>query len=466
MIKKKDHIILISFPFLRLGRILLSPLVLETILNQTSADILIIGPTVEEKLFQSEFRHERIHYLKWREKKNPNLLERLLATIAVLQRMHGYWFRFRNTGMEYYNNISYFDVNSRCELDKKNIFKFFIYKIFAVTGVFEKAWRVTDNIRGLIFRRTKIIDEIIEPYKRVTLIQSANWGEQDIWLGWYARKNKIESILIPYTTDQLFCNGYLLNNYKYLCVQGNADKVFIEKFNNSMKDKVVDLGSVWFRNIDSIKKTIEIKNKSNTKKILFAGNSSMYFPLESELKTLEYLNTAVESGCLNDSQIVYRPVLSHENEEIFTSKIKDKYSGIEVQIPQLSMIGLGQAIDTSMKREWNVYVSQLMDADVLIVNIPNSLALDFAYLGKPVIVVIDDYTGKIWETNFHHTLKSFFRLSGFIYFSVVFNLSDMLCILKNSLDNPQLFKEHKNVVDLFWDQNNVDFVRTLTRVIN
>jgi hypothetical protein len=47
-------------------------------------------------------------------------------------------------------------------------------------------------------------------------------------------------------------NGYLLSNYKKIFVQGPLEFEYALKYHKVKKSSIIQAGSFWFRNIDSM----------------------------------------------------------------------------------------------------------------------------------------------------------------------------------------------------------------------
>jgi len=183
----KKHLVILSIPYIRVGRVLLGPVVLETI--RTVADVLIVSPQAENSTFRTEFADKATRFFKI-DNIPMQRLERYLSSITCIQRMNGYWFRYRNKGMAYYHrNTIYSMLDDGSGSTKKISFmKSLLYRIIAITGYFRSSWLIIDLIRGFLFRKTLELDTLTKDYEKVTLIQSCTWGEQDSYLAWYARR--------------------------------------------------------------------------------------------------------------------------------------------------------------------------------------------------------------------------------------------------------------------------------------
>ena len=55
------------------------------------------------------------------------------------------------------------------------------------------------------------------------------------------------------------------------------------------------------------------------KKILYAGVSSVFYPLESELKAVELIDELISKDFNNEYELVYRPVLFDENQKKYVA---------------------------------------------------------------------------------------------------------------------------------------------------
>ena len=126
-------------------------------------------------------------------------------------RVQGYLMKNSKDGM-----LSYLLFNTKFELTEKKktkkmpLWKRVIYYFISFIGTSPRAWKLTDKlIDSSFFEFTELVD-FTSQYSEVSLIQSSYWGKQGRMLSWNSRKYKWKNIFIPYTTDQLHTNRYLM----------------------------------------------------------------------------------------------------------------------------------------------------------------------------------------------------------------------------------------------------------------
>ncbi|MCR9191716.1 MAG: hypothetical protein NXI01_03565 [Gammaproteobacteria bacterium] len=402
-------------------------------------------------------------------------MEGYLQKIAYTQRVCGYWFRFRNKaknmGFQYYcRNIFNPAVNPS---GATGFLKKIMDKLIILTGYWPRTWHITDTLLGMMFRRdTNELDKMLADYQQITLIQSSNWDRQDIYLAWYAKKKKINAVLIPYTTDQLHVNGFLLTNYHAVCVQGKFEKKCAAFLHKVPASKIVELGSAWFKNYDTIIENIKNKNLNSNNKnsgqykyILFAGNS--YFPTTSEYRMLAHLETAMQQPGFENIKIIYRPSIATKEAQ---EKIRQRWGAsniIEIQFPQLGIIGMGATPSptTGFKHDWETYVEQLQKADLLVMTFISSLAVDFAYLGKPVVTMVDDPSGCLEKSRFDLKLDDMGKQPGMEEMLILDDINDLIPLIQELLTNQDYALKLQAQVKKSWDSPEVDFKKTLLEVL-
>jgi hypothetical protein len=110
---------------------------------------------------------------------------------------------------------------------------------------------------------------------------------------------------------------------------------------------------------------------------------------------LEALAEAVQSGELPKAELVYRPLVLTPEERDAVERRFGGIPGLEIQIPQQACFGLDQYGGGSLKVEYEAYVGQLLDVDLVVMCLGSSLALDAGYLGIPTIAYLGDETGTL-----------------------------------------------------------------------
>lgn len=339
----KNRLLILSVPLQRLIRVLLFDGILrEFIIDH---DVIIVSPFADDKIFQEEFSTPGLGFLKWEEPKAvPNPTRGFLALSSLL-RLQGFWRRYMRQGLDYLAVTSHITFGENGNDTEKTLWRRMLLTGIGLIGVWPKAWRLFDALVGpRIFDFTEL-RILSKSYDKITLIQSTSWVLQDQMLAWMARSNKWRKVMIPYTTDQVYLNGYLYSDFDVVCVQGPYEKQCAATFHNIPEARIASLGSVWFRHIDEIKQRIQNKQSfelgiTQRSRIIYAGTSSLYFPRVSEYLGLESLLKAIETGELAGVEVIYRPL--GENLEIRTEIVR-KFGNVPnliVQFAQQACYGL------------------------------------------------------------------------------------------------------------------------------
>ena len=100
--------------------------------------------------------------------------------------------------------------------------------VLGMVGMLRGAWKVFDRLVGSSLFRCPALARTATSYHEVILVQSACWGMQDRMLAWVARRHKWRTVLVPYTTDQLFCNGDLVSDFDAILVQDRRKIAMLE----------------------------------------------------------------------------------------------------------------------------------------------------------------------------------------------------------------------------------------------
>jgi hypothetical protein len=380
--------ILISVPFARNARFLLSSKIYADI--KLRFRVLIVTHYTVTDQFKDEFGGDNVFFYEIQEKPMSKFVQRLYH-FSELLRNNGYRFKHRNAKLAYYwyqaKNISFNKLNGAQKAKiKTKILAYFSGWI----GYLEFSWRVLDYvISPFVFNIGKMID-ICNPSNRLVIIQTANFGYQERTLSYLSRKLKAKKILFPYTTDQLSVNGYLLNKYDYVCSQGEVDTKYLVDHHKIDQSKVIKLGSIWYRNIENIyRSNNQFADKSSERKILYAGISSQYFSKAGELEVIDEFLHAIQSGKMGNARIIYRPVCT-EDELKKINAIYCNNPNIDIQVPELSMIGMNTNHDARTDDSINSYLNMMSRNDIFIMSQITTMLFDAVYFDIPVISYIYD----------------------------------------------------------------------------
>lgn len=461
----KNHLIIISIPFARLVRLLLSTPILDVLKGQ--AKVLVVSPFSNNNFFKNEFSSNHIKFFKLKnESKTPKLCNSLYISSEILRR-HGYWVKYRKSAMRFYAMTRFVSYGADGDDQKFSILKKCIYYILSILGIWKNSWKIVDTLIGPFIFQNNGLEELTEPYDKVTLVQSASWGIQDRTLSWLAKKNKWRTVLIPYTTDQLTLNGYLLSEYDAVCVQGTCDKHFVEKYHNLPKVRIEKLGSPWSRYLKLIKDSEKHKeNDTEKRKIIYAGISSIYFPMEAEFHGLEIILEAINNNEIDNYEVIYRPVaLDHEA----IQKIHERFSNREnltIEFAQSSFLAMDEyKFDRKTIDDVKQFVTSLDNCDLVITALDSSICIEAAFLGIPSIAFYYDKTGVLERRK---TLKLFLQ-NGKIQFMkhipVISNSLDLIPEIKKLLNNEIDRSTQTNATCKEWDYEFSDFESILKRAL-
>ena len=207
--KQKSKAVIISLPFYRLARVTLSEQIINKILKH--ANLFVISPFANDPKFTSNF-NSKINHLYFDPPKGSRFISYIMFISEIL-RVNGYYHKYSKDIMSYYksNENIKFGFNG---FDTMHSFKHRILTfLFGEIGKFVKAWRILDNIFGSYYYTKSDYFDLFKSYDSVCLIQSSSWGWQDRSLNYFAKKFRYRKVLIPYTTDQLCLNGYLIGDF-------------------------------------------------------------------------------------------------------------------------------------------------------------------------------------------------------------------------------------------------------------
>lgn len=366
-------------PYQRLIRSHMSADIIN-ILGENS-EIAIVSPFAEVLCDVAEHRKLNInHYISFAPE-SRNKIANFLYKFSTFLRIRGYWYKNRKKIPYYWQNR--FRI-FRAEGQDKQIYKIFCPIMDALSWLSQesKIWKIFDNIHGNYTYKFKSIELLAINYKKIIILQSASWGYQDTALAWMAKKNGWKSILIPYGTDQLYCNGHLLNNYERVLVQGDSEKEWAQKLHNINIERIVEFGSLNARVINEKIIRNDFARKSNlNKQIMYAGVSSTYFSREIEVETVLLLSEWILNNLGKEWLLIYRPVYS-EGDWMPNAEFPEN---ILIQRTNQSLIGLTTYENTSVDSDILLLINQLKVIDILITSVSTSLVIDASILGVPSI---------------------------------------------------------------------------------
>ena len=388
--------LVLSIPYIRVSRALLSAPLLGLHKLKHDLEIVVVSPFSDNDAFRSQHGCEDVSFVKYEAPTVVDRPYRYLYSLAEQLRMLGYYYELRNSGMKYYWQTLGIVYGPNGDDRKLTSIQLLAKRLIGFFGSSTGLWRSIDKLIGSRVYENDIIDELFDGDDEVILIQASSWGFQDKMLAWYSSQKKCKSALVPYTTDQLWVNGYLLNNYDLVCVQGPFEDLCARKYHQVPDKKILRLGSTWFRNVDEILDRIpQASDLLARRKVVYAGVAIDYFPRQSEFEAVDFIADCLLKQFNGDVDLIYRPfATSHEEQSEIVSHYEG-HSGVILQWPEQACAGLEEYSGSSIEMELASYLTTLAQADVLIMSHTTSLGWDAAYLDCGVIANFFDGTGTL-----------------------------------------------------------------------
>lgn len=459
----KDKLVIISVPFFRIAKSVLSDLMLEYLSSRSN--IVIICP-FEGNDFKDQFsKYSSVTIINWQEPK-VSLIAQKLMSFSEVMRMNGYWYRFRKKGMRYYTLNQYKNFSK----DGKDIIKPLINRglilILSVLGSIPKLWKYVASLSTESYLKSVKLPFDTQEYNKVILIQSSSWGLQDRILAHWAEKRDIHKVLLPYTTDQLIMNGDLMTEFDSVCVQGPLEDKYAREYHGVKETRIYRTGSLWFRVLDSLNSDRARQQSGHQKTIMYAGVSEQYYPREGEFLALESIIKALgEDEAYQDVKLIYRPFILNKDER---SEILNRFENepiISYQWPNLLISDVKNKHNVDLKYVLRNDIENLSGIDVLIMSGTTSLGLDVSYISNCGII------GNF--TDYNQVLKSrntdvFFQDSGTICFPkcvIVKTNIELVEKVKYLISNHKMSIEAGKRIRSDWDYENVDLESILDKAI-
>ena len=457
-------LVIISVPFIRNTRYLISSRIFEALKREYA--ILIVSPFCNQESFKREFGGPNVFFLEF--DKSPDRLGPLIRyvyAVSEVLRRNGYWFRFRNKTMRYYwdfitrSTQGMSSANPGLSLKSK-----LINHTLGVLGYSRNSWKWLENIFGSFFYDTKDIAPFTAGYSPTILVQTANWGYQERFLAYCSRKYSFKSILLPYTTDQLVINGYLLSSFDKICAQGPIETRYALDFHGVAPQKISPLGMLWLRNIEYFQEeycpvaATFPETKSETV-LLYAGLTATFFPRVSEFEAVDSLLNAIKTGILRNSRLIYRPAITSPQD---IEEVTGKYGSeilMEIQMPQPSCIGISGDSIGDIKMEMVEYIQQIRSIDVLIMSATTTMLFDALYFDIPCIANFTDSTSTLDSIGFTGAyLKNDATLRSAPAMPIAHSLQEMIQFVKEASENPASHQQVKRSTFAEWDYGTPNYV--------
>lgn len=454
----KKRLVVVSIPFQRLIKTHLTQKLLDVYLEK--AEVLIVAPFAADKAFQSLFNSSSISFYQINDLSLNSKLQRIIHGTLTLVRLHGYWRKNRKI-LGYYHTTRF--TNFGKNGDDKNIrfFKRVFLNLLGYIGYSRRIWEVLRNSFGSRVYPNQFLMNCSDKYKEVILIQSSSWGDQDQQLAWIAYKERWKNIFVPYTTDQLWTNGYLLSHYHKICVQGPAEYEMAKTLHRIQDKTLVKTGSL----IRTALKEINHNSKSSHGKIIYAGCSTVFFPMQSQVLGLQSIVEARNKGKIPWLNIVFRPIVESDEEKNYLQREFEDVEDFEIDFPGVSMWGLNVYQHDDPKIGLKKLKEIMNGTEVLITALVSSFVLEAAFLGVPSISFFADHTGVLdkrkTELQFNSEGELRFMESLKVVFSTDQLIDEINLILSDKLIGVNLCR---NLITE-WDYPNEDLFENLSSAI-
>lgn len=446
-----NRLIILSVPGERAARVLFSDVVLNTIQGQ--ADVLVVTAIANAAAFSGACSALGFDVEGLTPSKPLTPWLRALYTFSELLRTSGYFCRYRQRGLQYYWSLTgkQWGDDGVDTVDKG--IKRLLKKGIGVLGCWRHCWRIPDKLLGTLIYRCPALEKRLKQYQQVTLVQASSWDEQDRMLAWHARRSRFRTLLIPYTTDQLWVNGYLLCDYDAVCVQGPFEERCARVYHHVPEARFIRLGSMAFRAIDGLlhqHPELRREQQENAERVvLYAGVGRTYFPRVSEYLAVEALILANQQGHFGPCRLIYRPyALSAEERADIVARFNNR---IELQWPEGSERTSERDLDGLIKAPLLRYIRGLLTADILVMSHTTSLCLDAAYLGCGVIANFADETGVLVRRETHRRFQNNGGLDFAPGMPIVHSIPDLISQVQGLLNDNQAAKKSRETLVREWD---------------
>ncbi len=385
--------LVLSIPFLRIGKVFLSRNFISKI-EGSDVELIIVSQNNFDLSFFSQFTFAKVTLIQIREQESTSFLGRIYG-LSELLRTCGYWYKFRNKGLWYYY-YNMFRQFSKVFPDRRfSLFKRTYLLLISFFGQFRFFWEFFDSLLSHYFIIPEELKRCNNNNENICLIQAACWGYQDRMLAFWSKKNTVDSFLIPYTSDQLTMNGYLINDFKKVFVQGPIEFEYAKSNHKIDENRILQAGSLWLRNIDATK--LEFPKKSHDKiRILYAGVSDLYYPRLKELEVIKELILFLERNFKDSFELIYRPYVTEDHETEIISIYFQNINSITINFPNQLINSLNFTNELiNIKQFSQIDTTSISDFDIFIMSLSTSLIIDVAYISKCVLIsnIVDTTEG-------------------------------------------------------------------------
>lgn len=351
------------------------------------ADVAVVSPFADNPDFVQRYKNPRIQHVMGPNEKDISWLARRMVVVSSFLRMQGYWFRRRNE-IPYYWANRHFQFGENGD-DRRLVPPYrVILDVLSWVGSWPRAWRLFDLLHGRWSYVSSDLSGLVEHYQQVILIQASSWGFQDAALAHLGRRHKWRTVFLPYTTDQLFCNGYLYSDFDAVCVQGEAEERWAREFHQVSPARIVKLGSAYMRVLRSVQMALSTYDQSHMqdkKRIMYAGLVPTYFPEDCEIEAVNSLAQFMIDQLGDEWKLIYRPARLSEDA---LTEIRNKINHpekVEIQIPAATSLGMETYRVSEPMRDLKDLVHRLSSIELLVTSITTTITLEAALFDIPTI---------------------------------------------------------------------------------
>lgn len=453
-----SRLVIVSVPLVRIARVTLSEPVLGYL--RKISNVVVIAPFADQPTFQAAFNGHNTEFMKWQEPR-LNRFQRWLFAASEVMRVHGYWMRHRKRETAYFahNRLRVFGENGADKL--LSPWHRLVFWLLGRMGTSERAWMLADRMLPARWSEHTALTAISRSYRHVTLIQSANWGMQDRALASLSRREGWRTALVPYTTDQLDTNGFLLNSFDAICPQGPFEYQRAVTLHQVAPSRLRHLGSAWFRHLEQIRNACGPTDARGLNPlVIYAGVSSLYFPRANEFAAVDAIAGFLASA-FPTHRLVYRPVELDAQRQSEIQKRYDPNPMVRVEWPSLSEIGLADYSSLDHDAALVRYVQGMAGCKVLVMSNTTTLCIDAAFLaGCGIISNRIDPSGVL-------AMRQTAKLDRAWYpgLRIATTGDELLNTLEFLLRNPGKAAAEASELVSLWDYPDADFESVLHEVV-
>ncbi len=457
---KNTTLLIISIPFPRVAKSIINDSVIDVLTS--NSDLLLVCPFSNELQFIESFDGKKVSFFRWQENETSFFI-RKLHILSELLRRNGYWFKFRNSGMEFYYKNQHMTFGFEGKDFSVSSVKRFLFYVLGFAGQIEITWRIFERFAGYSWFSKNELVTLARKYDDVVLLQCSNWGMQDRGLAQLSKKYGWRKILIPYSVDQLYCNGHLINDFDSICVPGPFEENQAKFFHNFSESKIYKTGSLWLRYLreTQISMQSEFSNENSIKKtIIYAGVSPLYYTSFDELKSVDLILEFIKEHH-KDFLLQYRPVVENENAR---QKINEKYRddpSIEIIWPESTFLSMDTFGEKNIDQSTRNFITQCRDCRLFIMSYSTSMCLEVTQLQNCGVISNMIDRKKILQKRKHE----YFKMDYLEGVNTVYTENELLETIDFYLENEEASRTQSEKILKVNDFANKNFKKDLKNAI-